>query len=155
MKTHKHNKSGLLSAVLFLSLLFLITGCDSGGGGTGDFSEGHFRIDCFRPDDASQMVFEIKGALEDEGLVEGEPLPLDDFSSDGVVYRVFEGRRGTMDLRVEVAPGGYGPLLAEGTFTVLGGSGAYAHLPKQGDFYAVKKSGELVEVFKSRLNGNQ
>ncbi len=154
----KTKKAHFLTAVLVLPLLFLVVGCDAGGGVIADdlTQEVAYKIDCFVPEGTTQMVFEARGAIEDAGTIQGEPLPLDDGSSSWVVYRQLKGQKGQMALRVENDAVPYGSHVAEGTFTVLGSSGAYTSLQRKGTFYAtLDEAGELIEVFEGYTSVDQ
>ncbi len=153
----KIKKKNFLTAALALPLFLLVVGCDAVGGGPGGdpLPDVAYRLDCFVPDGATQMLFEANEGFEDEGTVEGDPLTLDEKSSTGVIYREFNGQKGRMVVRVEAARG-YGSHVAEGTFTVMGGNGIYASVQKEGDFYVMlDERGELVEVFKGYVKNHQ
>ena len=141
-----------------LVLLFLVVGCDTGGGMTMvDWPQAEaYRIDCFVPDGASQMAFEATGAIKDEGTIEGEALPLDEGVDTWRSYRVLHGEQGDIVLYVtaDLAPGGL--YEATGTFEIMDGYGAYENLQGQGDFKArLDEALGLVEIFEGHFNGDQ
>ncbi len=148
----KTKRAYLLMTAFVLPLLFFAVACDSGGStslvGDVDPSVDWFRVDCFTPEGTTQMAFAAKGAVTDEGIVEGDPLPENAGSNAWVRYRIFHGEQGILALRIEARSVAYGARVAEGTFKILGGSDAYAILQGEGDFHAtLSEEAGLVEIF--------
>lgn len=146
----KTKRAYRLMTALVLPLLFLAVGCDSGGGLVDDVNPEAewFRVDCFTPVSTTQMVFEATGAVTDEGILEGDPLPENAGSDTWSRYRMLHGKKGVIVLRLDAHSVAYGARVAEGTFTILEGSDAYAGLQGQGDFHATfSEEVGLVEIF--------
>jgi hypothetical protein len=113
-----------------------------------------FRIACFVPEGAAEPVFSATGSVEDEGSVEGTPLPVNEDRSAWIGYRMLRGRKGLLFLLVETRFVRVGSTIARGTFEVTDGTEAYAGLRGAGDFCAAfDAEGHLVEVFSGRLSG--
>ncbi len=149
MKTERTHR---LAAVLVLPLLLLVAGCDSGGGVAPPSETDWFKADCFRPAGAPEMMFKAIGSIEDEGTVAGNALPENAGEASWVVYRTLQGQQGELDLLVEAHSVTTASRVAEGHFTITGGSGAYAGHKGQGEFRAMVSDKEgLVEIFEGLL----
>ena len=149
MKTERTHR---LAVMLVVPLLLLAVGCDSGGGVAPPAETAWFKADCFRPEGTTQMVFKAIGSIEDEGTVTGNPMPENAGEASWVVYRTLQGEQGDIDLFVEAHSVTTGSRVAEGHFTITGGTGAYAGHKGQGEFRATYSDKEgLVEIFEGLL----
>ena len=157
MNTYSSNRGRFLVAVLMLPLLILVVGCDTGGGlGDETLLEEDFRIDCFRPEGATKMVFEATGAIEDEGFIEGEPLPVAQGVGIWQGTRTLEGRDGVVVLNVGATIRSDGSAhMADGQFIIVEGSGAYRGLEGRGEFSVMlDEQLGLMEIFEGSLGDN-
>ncbi len=155
-----NSKAHRLTSLLILPLLFLFVGCDTGGSVVDDgftrmespWMEEAFRIDCSTPNGATVGVFTATGAITDKGTFEGPSLPWNQGLNTWRGYRMFEGKKGTIVLYLEVRFGSYGSFIAEGEFTILEGSEAYANLQGRGEFSAtMDEERGPVEIFSGTI----
>ena len=132
----KIKKARYLTATLVL--LLLLAGCYREGIPTEPEVEGAYRIESFISVGAKTAVFKTTGAIDDEGTVEGEPLPVDEEIGTRVVrYRMFDSAIGYIAVRVEAHYVKNGVHIVEGAFSVLGSTGVYTNVQKQGAFHAL------------------
>lgn len=146
--------AGRAISLLVAPLLFFLASCDSAEGPETETSSADmlsYKIDCYMPDGADQPAFLATGAIEDTGIVEGEPLPWNPEPVGPESWsgrRILRGAKGNIWLFVDAELAMRGSLLAEGTYTVLYGSGAYADFGGDGEFNAtVDEKGDLEEIF--------
>ena len=75
----KIKKARYLTATL--ALLLLLAGCYREGIPTEPEEEGAYRIESLIPVSAKTAVYKTTGTIDDQGTMEGEPLPLDEDTS--------------------------------------------------------------------------
>jgi hypothetical protein len=103
-------------------------------------------------EDASDAVFTATGALDDEGTLEGAPLPVSEGRTAWIGHRRLRGRKGLLFLLVDARFVRHGSTVARGTFEIVDGTEAYAGLQGCGAYRAtVDRKGDLVETFRGHL----
>lgn len=144
---------GRVFALLLVPLL--LTSCDSAGEFTtqeGDDNVVSYKVDCYMPEGADQPAFLATGAIQDNGFVEGPPLPWNPEYEDPQMWsgnRTLIGAKGEIRMFVDAERVSLGSLVARGTYFVLDGSGSYADFSGAGEFaVSVDPKGELVETFR-------
>ena len=140
---------------LTATILILLAGCDRG---LPTEPEGGYQIESVILDGNKTGMFKVTGAINDQGIMEGEPLPVEEGAGTRVVrYRMFISEKGFehgfIAVRIEGHYGSDGSYLVEGFFNVLESSGPYADVQKQGTFHALLDENDRpVEYFSGRLH---
>ncbi len=168
MKTNhltQHRKGAVALAMSAFLLMFMVMGCDQAPGLRGpDEDEVQLTID--DRNDGAGKVFEasfrgmISGELiaDDEGTFEGPEFPDFDleFRAEWKGYRIFKGAEGWVYVHVAAnpSPENNEGKVAEGTWTIMSGTGKYAGIEGTGKYVAKRDfNGGVKENFCGCCNG--
>lgn len=137
--TLKQQRRRAMTAAMILSLVWLTTGCTENGWSPREVEDIQLNIAIQEHGEGNPLQFELVLVEDyeyvDRGVVEGNPLQFGG-RPEWPGFRILQGEHGTVIVEVHATPETTNGKVAEGTWTIRGGTGRYADLKGAGKFVA-------------------